>query len=381
MAGKKRVLWLIKGLSVGGAERLLTASLPYLNRSMFDYQVAYFLTHKDDLVPEFERAGIPVFCLNINKPYDLGAVLRLARLLRQQKIEILHIHSPHAGILGRVAAHLSGVKAVVNTEHSQLERQNRLAQLGNLLTYPLNDAVIAISESVLHSILDRQIFKRGIYVTIHNGVDLNAIATAGICRTPLKESLGIAAHHQVVGNVANLYPGKGHQYLLEAARLVLNQLPDVTFVIVGKEKKKEDLEQLQELAQRLGIQDRVIFTGFRQDVFQVMSTFDIFVLPSLWEGFGIVLLEAMALGKPVIGTNVGGIPEVIDNGLNGFLVEPRNSQQLAERILELLRNAALRNRMGQNGIQKVQLRFSIERVVKEIEKVYMMAMNGKRKLC
>ncbi len=380
MVGKKRVLWLIKGLAVGGAERLLAMSLPYLNRSMFDYQVAYFLTHKDELVPEFEQAGIPVFCLNINKSYNLGAILRLVRLLRQQKIEILHINSPHAGILGRVAAHLAGVKAVVYTEHMPLERQNRLAQLGNLLTYPLNDTTVAVSDAVLHSVLDRQIIKRGTYVTIHNGVDLNAIATAGMCQTPLRESLGIAAHHQVVGNVANLYPGKGHQYLLEAARLVLNQCPDVTFVIVGKEKRKEDLERLQELARRLRIQDRVIFTGFRRDVFQLMATFDVFVLPSLWEGFGIVLLEAMALGKPVVGTDVGGIPEVIDNGLNGFLVEPRNPQQLAEKILELLRNETLRNQMGQNGMQKVRDRFSIQRTVREIEKVYVMAMNGKRGL-
>ena len=377
MVVKKRVLWLIKGLAVGGAEKLLATSLPYLNRSMFDYKVAYFLTHKDGLVPEFERVGIPVFCLNINKSYDLSSFTRLVRLLRQQEIEILHIHGPHAAILGRIAAHISGVKAVVYTEHTLLERQNHLARIGNLLTYPLNDATIAVSDAVLHSVLDRQIIKHGTYLTIHNGIDLNMVTTTKICQTSLKKSLGIAAHHQIVGNVANLLPGKGHQYLIEAARLVLNHYPDVTFVIVGKEDRDEDLKRLQELARQLGIQDRVIFTGFRQDVFQLMAIFDIFVLPSLLEGFGIVLLEAMALGKPVVGTDVGGIPEIINNGLNGFLVEPRNPQQLANKISELLCNDTLRKRMGQNGIRKVNDRFNIERTVREIERVYLLAMNGK----
>ncbi len=378
MADRTKVLWLTKGLDAGGAEKLLAMSLPYLNRSIFDYKVAYFLTHRNQLVPEFERQSIPIFCLKSEKFYDFRAIFKLARLLRESEIDILHIHLPYPGILGRVAAHLSGVKAVVYTEHSMLERQRRLTRLGNLLTYPLNDVTIAVSDAVLHSVLYRQIFKHGIFVTIHNGIDLNAIEIADTCRVSLKESLGIPAHHQVVGNVANLRPGKGHQYLLEAAQLVLNQCPDVTFVIVGREKEKVDLERLQELAQRLEIQDRVIFTGFRRDVFQVMSTFDIFVLPSLWEGFGIVLLEAMALGKPVIGTDVDGIPEIIADGLNGFLVEPRNSQQLANRILRLLHDETLRNRMGQNGMQKVRLRFSIERTVKEMEKVYTMAMNGKK---
>lgn len=380
MAHKIKVLWLIKGLGVGGAEKLLVSSLPYLDRHMFDYQVAYFQTHWNVLVPEFERVGIPVFCLDINKFYDLSALSKLARLIRQREIEILHIHLPYTGILGRIAARFSRVKAVVYTEHMPIEKQNFLTLLGNMLTYPLNDVTIAVSDAVLNSVLDRLIIKRGIYVKIHNGIDLNAIATAQICPASLKESLGIAVHHQVVGNVANLLPVKGHRYLIEAAQLVLSQWPDVTFVMVGSEKKREDLEHLKELARRLRIQDRVIFTGFRQDVFQVMSTFDVFALPSLWEGLGIALLEAMALGKPVVGTKVGGIPEVIDDGENGFLIEPSNPQQLAEKILELLRNETLRNQMGQNGMQKVRNRFSIQRTVRDTEDVYIKTMNGKREL-
>lgn len=375
-ARKTRVLWLIKGMGVGGAENLLATSIPYLDRNTFDYQLAYFLTKRNDLVSRFEEADIKVNCLNINNAYDFRAVLRLVSFLKRQKIDILHIHSPHTGILGRIAAHFSRVKAVIYTEHMPLERQNRLARLGNLVTYPLNDATIAVSDAVLSSVLKRQMIKHGQYMTIYNGVDLETFNIPKVSVEAFKTNLGITTNDKVVGNVGNLLAGKGHRYLLEAARLVLNDFSGVSFVIVGKEESQESLNRLLQLAERLKIREKVIFTGFRQDVAQLMATFDVFVLPSLWEGFGIVLLEAMAMGKPVIGTKVGGIPEIIEDGANGFLVEPRNPRQLAEKILALLCDESMRDRMGQNGRQIVHERFSIQRTVRATEQVYISALNG-----
>jgi glycosyltransferase involved in cell wall biosynthesis len=194
----------------------------------------------------------------------------------------------------------------------------------------------------------------------------------------MKESLGIPVHHQVVGTVANLRPMKGLSYLIEAARLVLDKHPDVTFVVVGRELVKGYLQELEQEAERLGIRERLLFTGFRQDALQVISAFDIFTLPSLWEGFGIVLLEAMALSKPLVGTNVGGIPEVIDDGRNGFLVEPRNPGQLAQKLLELLNNETMRHQMGQNSAITVREKFSIQETVKATEQVYVTVTNRKR---
>ncbi|MBI2857839.1 MAG: glycosyltransferase [Chloroflexi bacterium] len=377
-ARRKKVLWLIKGLGVGGAERLLVSSIPYLDRSAFDYQVGYFLTGAGDLAPEFEKAGIPLHCFNINSACDLGGFIRLAQFLRQQDIDVLHIHSPHAGILGRVAARFSGVGKVVYTEHSLPASQNLLSQLGNLITYPLNDTTIGVSEAVLRAVLARQIIKHGTYVAIHNGIDLNAFALVGANREQVRRTLGIPTDHLVVGNVGNLLRRKGHEYLLEAARIVLNHNRNVTFVIVGRANKEKDLMRLRELARRLAVQDRVIFTGFRSDVCQLMAAFDVFVLPSLWEGFGIVLLEAMAAGRPVVGTNVGGIPEVIADGENGFLVEPRNPRDIAEKVLELLGSETLRTKMGRKGLEVVREKFSIERTVRETEGMYNLALAGNR---
>jgi len=314
----------------------------------------------------------------MEKAYDLRVVYKLFRLLRERKIDILHTHSPYAGILGRPAAVLAGVKTIISSEHELVERLHPLTRLGSVLTYPLNHATIAVSHAVARSIIKYKTTRPETIHVVQNGVNLDDIDNVQADPELVKQSLGIDGRRLVVGNVGHIRPQhKGHQYLVEAARLVVEQWPEVSFVIVGKEETRGDLLRLEQLAQRLGIRDRIIFTGFRRDVLQVMTTFDVFVLPSNWEAFGIVLLEAMGLGKPMVATHVGGIPEVIDEGVNGFLVEPRNSQQLAEKILELLRDKTLRDRMGQNGMQKVRDIFSIQKMVRATEQVYRSVVNAR----
>jgi len=377
VAGRKRVLWLIKELNTGGAERLLSISLPYLDRDTFDYQIIYLFKSTRDLVPEFERQGIPVSCLDMKKAYDLRVILKLVHLFREREIDILHTHLPYTGIVGRLAAKLAGVKAIVSTEHGLMESYHPLTRLGNALTLPLNHATIAVSQATANSILRYTKIRPETIRVIYNAIDIGVIKSIQTDPELIKKSLGIDEHDLVVGNIANIRPVKGQKYLVEAARLVLEQRPEVRFVIVGKEKTREDLRRLEELAKHLGIRDRIIFTGFRKDALQIMSVFDVFVLSSLWEAFAIVILEAMALGKPVVSTNVGGIPEAIDEGVSGFLVPPRDPEQLALRILDILNDGALRNRMGQEGRKKVQDRFNIESMVKKVEQVYLSVMKGR----
>lgn len=376
MADRKKVLWLIRCLGPGGAEKLLSMSLPYLDREAFDYQVAYFLGSKNYLVPEFERAGVPVFCLDAETPYDLRAAFRLARLLKKRRIDILHVHSPYWGIWGRLAGRLAGVKAVVSTEHQFPEKLNPLTRLGSLLTYPLNRATIGVSEAMSRSLAGQRTVRKETLYTIQNGIDLNAIAAARAESASVRKSLGIEERRPVIGNVAHIRPLKGHQYLLEAAPLIVKQCPEAMFVIVGREQVKGELKRLEELAERLGVRRNVIFAGFRPDALRIMAACDVFVLPSLSESFGIVLLEAMALGKPVVASRVGGIPEVFQDGVQGFLVEPRNPRHLAEKTLELLQDAGLRDRMGQQGIRRVRDKFDIRHTVEAVEGVYASVLNG-----
>ncbi|MFQ5875666.1 MAG: glycosyltransferase, partial [Dehalococcoidia bacterium] len=330
MSHRKKILWLIKGLGLGGAERLLATALPHVDRNVFSYEVAYFLPWKNDLVPEFEQADIPVACLNLGKPYNPMGLFRLTRFLREREIDILHCHLPYSGVLGRVAGRLAGVKGIVYTEHNVLEMYHPITRFCNVLTSPLNDVTIAVSEEVQRSVLKRWAPARRTVATICNGVDLNSLGPNGVRPEMVKEALGIPGAHRVVGNVAHVRPEKGQEYFLQAAKLVLDKCPDVTFVIVGREKTNGELHRLRELATQLRIQDKVIFAGFREDVLHLMTTFDVFVLSSLHEGLPVALLEAMALGKPSVATRVGGVPEVIDDGVNGFLVQPRDPTGLAE---------------------------------------------------
>ena len=375
MDSRVKVLWLIKGLGSGGAERLLTTSIPYIDRNAFDYEVAYCLPHHNDLVPEFKRADIPVFCLDLKTVFDPRGPYRLFRLIQSRRPQILHIHLPYAGILGRVIGRLAGVKGIVYTECSVMEVYHPLTRLLNLLTYPLGRTTIAVSEEVQRSIMKHRIASRTNLLVICTGVDPNCGSTSGGHPDKTKEVLGIPANHKVVGNVAHIRPEKGHDYLLRAAKIVLDRCPDVTFVIVGRDMMNGEITRLEELAVGLGIRERVIFTGFRQNVFDIMHTFDLFVLSSLYEGLPLALLEAMSMGKPAVAPQVGGIPEVIKDGLNGFLVQPRNPEALAEGMLQLLQDHVLYNKMSQNAAQVVRERFSLQEMVRKIEQVYSDVLN------
>jgi len=176
----------------------------------------------------------------------------------------------------------------------------------------------------------------------------------------------------VVGTVARLSRQKGIEYLLHAAKTVIKQFPDITFIIAGKGPLES---QLKGLSIKLGISDKVKFLGFNDDIPKLLSVIDIFVLPSLWEGMPNVVLEAMAAGKPVIATDTGGSKDIIDSGINGVLVEPKNSEALAEAILALLGDPAQRKRLGESARDKVKERFPIDKMVSKTEQIYTKLLN------
>jgi glycosyltransferase involved in cell wall biosynthesis len=368
-----KVLWLIKGLGRGGAERLIETSIPHFNRAVFDYEVAYCLPKKNDIVPALERAKIPVFCVNHKYPFDILGFYRLLRLIHERRPDILHLHLPYTGAIGRVVGRLAGIRNIVYTEHNVMEVYPLITRFFNLITYPLNKTTIAVSEEVKRSIMKHWISRRTNLVTIRNGVDKEHIVEV-ISPEKMKASLGIPSSHRVVGNVAHIRPEKGQEYLLHAARRVIEQRPEVTFVIVGREKMAGEISRLKKMSSELGIDKNVIFTGFREDIYDLMGIFDLFILSSLFEGLPIALLEAMSLGKPVVATAVGGIPEVIEDGVNGFLVPAKAPQLLAEKIVQLLKEDDLRTSFSQNAIRTIREHFSLKEMVRKVEEIYLNIM-------
>jgi glycosyltransferase involved in cell wall biosynthesis len=362
----KRVLILIKGLGRGGAEQLLVNAAPYLDTERFHYEFAYLLPWKNALVEDLEGAGFRVRCLDGAR--GTGWVTRLRRLVAEDDIDIIHAHLPYTAIGARVAFWRDRRVRIVYTEHNMWTRYKAVTSLANALTFPRNNHVFTVSDEVRGSVrypraLSRR--PRPPLETLYHGPDPAAIARwAGA--DGVREELRIPDTAPIVGTVANLKTHKGHKYLLRAAVRVKELFPETRFVCVGLGPLEDELrkESLQ-----LGLDGTVIFTGFRADAGRLMQAFDVFALPSLHEGLPIALVEAMTLGVPAVVTRAGGTPEVIRNGREGYLVAPRDSDALASRIVALLSDDALRERMGAEARLRAAP-FDIRRSVERMEGLY-----------
>jgi glycosyltransferase involved in cell wall biosynthesis len=371
IAERLRVLWLIKGLGLGGAEKLLTMAVPHLNRDRFDYQVGYFLPWKDALHAELAGAGLPVTCFNIRTPWSPLGLRRLVRYIRNERIDVVHMHLPIPGVYGRLAGRIAGVQALVYTEHNLWPRLHPLSRLLNRITFGMNDYAIAVSDDVRDSMK----VKSPQPVTIENGIDYGAIAAMPKLPCEVRSELGISQDDFVVAKVANLTPKKNHELLLEAFSQLATRIGHARLILIGQYAGRKD--ELYAHAQRLGIADRVLFTGPRSDVIRIVQACDVFAMSSTFEGLPIALLEAMALGKPSVCTDVGGIPAVIRDGNEGFLVPSGQAGQLADRLLALAQDPRLCTKMGEAARQRVQAKFDISVMVRRVEEVYCNVLNAK----
>jgi glycosyltransferase involved in cell wall biosynthesis len=360
----RRVLLLIKGLGRGGAEHLLTSTIRHSDRSRFSYDVAYLLPWKDEIVADLQELGVVVHCLDGAR--GIGWVGRLRNLVRTRSVDLVHVHSPYAAIGARVG--LPRTMPFVYTEHNLWQRYRAATHFGNALTFPRNDHVIAVSEQVRRSISYPWALRRlrmPPVETVYHGVDHPGLAELG-SPNGLRSSLGLPEDAPIVGTVANLKAHKGHRHLLRAAVRIRRSCPDVRFVLVGRGPLEGELRRQ---ARELGLDGGVVFTGYRDDAARLASSFDVFVLPSEYEGLPIALVEAMALGRPVVVTAVGGNPEVVRDQQDGLVVPARSPEALADAVLTLLRDDALRLRLG-DAARARSAEFDIARTVPQVERIY-----------
>lgn len=306
-------------------------------------------------------------------PYnDIAALGELVSLMRKNKYDIVHSHNSKAGFIGRLAAKITRVPVIVHTIHGfafhDQEKPPRRALFILLEKFaaPMADKLIVISNPLREWGLSLGIGKPEQYITIYSGIELDKFRT-NIDVIKKKAEFGIGPGDKVVGVVSKLWEGKGHKCILQAAGEVVKKVHNVKFLFVGEGYLKDELENL---ADELGLKDKVIFTGFRTDIPEITACFDIALLVSLFEGLGRVLLEAMAMGKAVIASRVGGIIDVVDDGKTGILIPPGDKEALAQAMVRLLSDSDLAARMGKAGKEKIDARFSAKTMVKEIEKVY-----------
>ena len=341
------------------------------------YEVEFACAPGGALVDEVVNWGIkfhPIrnFVQRISIYDDLMALFELISLMRRQRYDIVHTHNSKAGFIGRLAARITEVPIVVHTIHGfafhEFEKPPRqiLFILLERFAARFADKLITVSEPLKQWGLRLGIGKKEQYITIYDGIEINRfILDVNIGQK--RQEFGIKAADLVVGVVSKLWEGKGHRCILQAAQKVVKKVPDVRFMFVGEGYLRKELE---ELTQKLGLSDYVIFTGFRTDVPEVTAIFDIAILASFYEGLGRVLLEAMVLGKPVIATRVGGIVDVVEDGETGILVAPNDADALAKALIRLLKDGELRMRMGEAGRAKIDAKFSARVMVNQIQKVY-----------
>lgn len=359
-----RVLLLMKALGRGGAEQIILHSAAYTNKTRFQYHVAYLLPWRDAFVGDLAALGYQVHCLQ--GALGVGWIARLRRLVRDCHIEIIHCHTPYVAAGARIALCRSR-PIIVQTEHNSWRRYHKATYWANLLTYPRTDHVFAVSRAVLDAIeypsLLRFLPMPPVEVLIH-GIHLASVRHFERPQE-VRSELGISESDFVIGTIANMKPQKGLEYLIKSVALLHPSL-NVRLVIVGDGQLNESLKSL---SSSLELGNRVTFAGYRPDAVRIATAFDVFVLSSTIEGLPIALIEALALGKPVIVTNVGGMPEVIQNRVEGFVVPSRNPAALCNAIVELMRNPALRLRMGEAARLR-SYEFDIRRSVERTEEVY-----------
>jgi glycosyltransferase involved in cell wall biosynthesis len=361
-----KVLNLIKGLGPGGAERLLVSGARVRDRDAFDVEVAYLLPWKTEFVKDLEGLGVRTRCLDVHHEQDLRWLLALRRLLDAERYDVAHVHSPYVAGMTRVVARTlpeSRRPRIVSTEHNVWSSHARASRTLNTATFPLGDAWLAVSDEVRESIPARL---RNRVEVIVQGIVLGDVERTFEQREVVRRELGLAPDEVAVATVANFRSQKGYPDLLAAARVLADRGVPARFIIVGQGPLEGEIRELRD---SLGLADSVDLLGFRSDAIRVLSGCDLFALASHYEGYPVAIMEALAVGLPIVATRVGGVPEGVREGVEGLLVPPKRPDLLAAAIESLVLDPPRRAAMGAAAAARGR-HYDIESAVARTEQIY-----------
>jgi glycosyltransferase involved in cell wall biosynthesis/ribosomal protein S18 acetylase RimI-like enzyme len=361
-----KVVYLITGLYVGGAEKLLLHHVRCLDRRRFEPLVVTL--RGGDLVEEFSAAGVRVVDLAMRSALDIGAVLRLRALIQRERPQILHTHLFHADLLGRLVGAWCRVPAVITTLHMLEAAQHRWwCDPINRAGSRANAAMLAVSEEVKRGFVQGQGLAAEKIRVLPNAVEpLRRVTDEE--RARVRRGLGVPEGGQLIGIVGRLEaPRKGHTVLFEALARILPHWPHLRCVVVGDGPERAEIEAK---ARALKLESRVVFTGMHSDVAPWLAASDVFVLPSLEEGQPMALIEAMGAGCAIVATPVGGVAEMLDDGVHGLLVPPSNAEALAAAIERHLRAPIQARTMGAAAQARFAERYDMRRLIASLEACY-----------
>lgn len=353
------IMQVVLSLACGGLERLTLQLSDRLNKEKYRVTICC-LDREGELAAEGRLKGINIVAFDRKPGFDMLLPFKLAVLMRKQNIDIVHTHNPCAMIYGTLGARLARVPVVMNTRHNgDIRHVNRII-------WAMNDIIAVISRDAQQTLLRHNKIKQDKTLVVYNGIDENKFNILQL-NNQFRINLGINSRAHVIGTASRLSTLKDQYTMIESFCLVLKQLPNSYLVLVGDGPERQTLEQH---SARLNVSKNVIFLGFRNDIVSYLSMFDLFIMSSLMEGIPLALLEAMAVSRPVVVTNVGGNSEVVIEGETGILIPPKDSEKMAQAIIKILQNPNLAKKMGEAGRKRVEDKFTLDRMVNRYESIY-----------
>ena len=364
---KIRVLQTIRQGKIGGGESHVLDLVRYLDKSLFEPVVLSFTD--GPMITSLTQMGVPAHVIHTERAFDIGVWKKVKQFLKEQRMDIVHVHGTRANTNVLWAARSLGLPVIYTIHgwsfHDSLPAWNRKARiLAEKFITQRTRLNITVSDSN-HQTGVRE-FGRFKSTVVKNGVNLDKFNSTGIY-PDIKANYGIPAHHLVIGYIVRITEQKDPLGMLKAYARVCANFPDLTLLMIGEGDLKADAVNL---AEELGIADRVVFDNFRQDVPAVLNAVDIYCLPSLWEGFPIGVLEAMAMSKAVIASDVDGTREAVEHEVTGLLVPPKNEAALATALERLIQDQSLRTLLQENAGKCVKANFDVRDMTHKIETVY-----------
>jgi len=369
-----RVLQLISSRGLFGAENAMIELSKELRLSEYEPYVGIISNPQNyykEIVKAAKDNNLKVDVFPCNNKFDLKTILKIKHYIKNNRIDIVHSHGYKSNFYALLATMNIGIRRIA-TCHNWLGESFKMRFYEYLDKILLNrfDRVVAVSDVLRDEILRSRVTKEKVIV-INNGVDIKMLQATDH-RLQVKKSLELKDDDRVIGTIGRLTLEKGHIYLLEAFVKVISELPNVKLLIVGDGPLRESLESR---VRSLELKDKVIFTGFRNDISEILSILDVFVLPSLNEGMPIALLEAMATQKPIIATKVGAIPKLIEHNKTGLLIEPKDADAIYKSIDLLLKDNEKAKLLSLNAFERVKNEFSSSVMAQRYLAVYKETLN------
>jgi glycosyltransferase involved in cell wall biosynthesis len=370
---KVRVLFVMIQMAMGGSERLIFNLVRNLDRRRFEPSIAWFASERP--LREFEDLQVPLHYVPKRRRIDWSTMRRLAAIIREQRIDVVNAHHFLPFFYAYYGAKVANRARLVYTEHSQADVLNIPRKWHAIARYMLrsSDGAIGISDGVARRLESHLGLEPRSVHTIENGVDVALFGGAAHARPAVRQRLGLSPTEIVIGHVANFRRNKNHMFLLRAFREVIRTRPNMKLLFIGTGAEGDPENSEPEVARFIetsGLADSVRMLGYRADVQELLGALDVFCLVSYKEGLPLSLIEAMASGLPVIGTDIEGIRAVIEPGTSGLLVAPDDVAGLTSTLSRLADNTALRREMGDAGRHAAQTKYSLARCLEQTQDLF-----------